>query len=225
MANKTKGAFTLAEVLITLVIIGIVAAMTIPTTIAKYKEKEKHAKVKKAYSTIANAMTRMTAAGGDYVFAIQQNDMDSMKDWFNTYLRPYLSISKVCYNNNNSDVGCWSPGRSKYMNGSDSKIGVGHARIDFILNDGTTVDLDDFYEGEIWNTWGVRADAGMSMVIAFDINGGRGPNVVGEDVFAVIFAKNSGIKPAYIDRTQSEREESCSPTGTGASCILKYLQN
>jgi prepilin-type cleavage/methylation N-terminal domain protein len=37
--SKNKG-FTLAEVLITLGIIGIVAAMTIPTILAKYQEKQ-----------------------------------------------------------------------------------------------------------------------------------------------------------------------------------------
>ena len=220
LANKTKGAFTLAEVLITLVIIGVVAALTIPTAISKYKEKEKQAKVKKAYSTLSNAMTRVKAAGGDYVFTLESNDMNNMKNWFNTYLMPYLSISKVCYDSD----GCWSPERSKYMNGSESYIGKGSYRIDFILNDGTAVDIDDFTSSVIWSTWGVRTDS-ISLVIAFDINGGKGPNVVGEDVFVVIFTNDTGIKPAYIDKTQSERNQSCSPTGNGASCILKYLQN
>ena len=38
--NKKKTAFTLAEVLITLGIIGIVAAMTLPTLIASYNKQE-----------------------------------------------------------------------------------------------------------------------------------------------------------------------------------------
>ena len=222
MTNKTKNAFTLAEVLITLVIIGVVAALTIPTAISKYKEKEKQAKVKKAYSTIANAMTRVKAAGGDYVFTVTGNDINNMKDWFNTYIRPYLSISKVCYDS----AGCWSSERTYSPNGSPAFIGIGYARIDFILNDGTTVTIDDHADDYIWGQYGVRTSSGsISLAIAFDINGGRGPNILGEDVFVVIFANNVGVKPAYIDKTQSEREQDCSPTGTGASCILKYLQN
>ncbi len=43
---KKKG-FTLAEILITLGIIGIVAAMTIPTLISNYKKKEYSTKIKK----------------------------------------------------------------------------------------------------------------------------------------------------------------------------------
>ncbi len=53
--SPRKIAFTLAEVLITLGIIGVVAAMTLPTLIAKYQEKVTVTKVKKAYSVILNA--------------------------------------------------------------------------------------------------------------------------------------------------------------------------
>ena len=45
--NRNNG-FTLAEVLITLGIIGVVVAMTIPTLISKYKHKEYETRFKKA---------------------------------------------------------------------------------------------------------------------------------------------------------------------------------
>ncbi len=51
-----KNAFTLAEVLITLAIVGIVAAMTIPTLITKYKERVLVNKVKEAHSLLMNAV-------------------------------------------------------------------------------------------------------------------------------------------------------------------------
>ena len=47
--SKIKFAFTLAEVLITLGIIGVVAAMTIPTLMQKYYEKQTVAKLKETY--------------------------------------------------------------------------------------------------------------------------------------------------------------------------------
>ena len=49
-------AFTLAEVLITLGIIGVVAALTMPTLITKYQKKATAAKLKNAYSTLQNAV-------------------------------------------------------------------------------------------------------------------------------------------------------------------------
>ncbi len=48
--------FTLAEVLITIGIIGVVAAMTIPTLITKYKRHVAEVKLQKFYSVINNAM-------------------------------------------------------------------------------------------------------------------------------------------------------------------------
>ena len=53
--NKFKFAFTLSEVLITLGIIGIVAAMTLPSLVAKYKEKQRVTQLKKAYSVLNQA--------------------------------------------------------------------------------------------------------------------------------------------------------------------------
>ena len=54
-STPSKAAFTLAEVLITMGIIGVVAAMTLPTLIAKYQEKVTVTKLKKAYSVLNSA--------------------------------------------------------------------------------------------------------------------------------------------------------------------------
>ncbi len=50
-----KKGFTLAEVLITLGIIGVVAALTLPSLVAKYKEKQYVTALKKAVSILDNA--------------------------------------------------------------------------------------------------------------------------------------------------------------------------
>ncbi len=57
-SSPNKNAFTLAEVLITLGIIGVVAAMTMPTLLAKYQEKVTVTRHKKAYSIISQAYLR-----------------------------------------------------------------------------------------------------------------------------------------------------------------------
>lgn len=67
MSKKT--AFTLAEVLITLGIIGVVAAMTLPTLITNYKEKQTVTQLKKAYSTLAQAWQMM------------ENEYGSIDEW------------------------------------------------------------------------------------------------------------------------------------------------
>ena len=52
---KRKFAFTLAEVLITLGIIGVVAAMTMPSIINIYKQKVFNNQFRKVYNTLSNA--------------------------------------------------------------------------------------------------------------------------------------------------------------------------
>ncbi len=59
-----KKAFTLAEVLITLGIIGVVAALTIPSLIQKHREQVAVTKVKKAYSMISQAYLMAIAENG-----------------------------------------------------------------------------------------------------------------------------------------------------------------
>ena len=54
-----KSGFTLAEVLITLGIIGTVAAMTIPTLMSNYQKQVWESKLKKIYSVATNACERM----------------------------------------------------------------------------------------------------------------------------------------------------------------------
>lgn len=50
--TKVKLAFTLAEVLITLGIIGVVAAMTIPTLMSNYRKKQLETQIKANYSLV-----------------------------------------------------------------------------------------------------------------------------------------------------------------------------
>ncbi len=56
-----KGAFTLAEVLLTLAIIGVVAAMTVPSLMTSTEDKKLGAAAKKAYNTLQNAITMKQA--------------------------------------------------------------------------------------------------------------------------------------------------------------------
>lgn len=60
-----KGGFTLAEVLITLAVIGVVAALTLPTLVENHREKATVSKLKKSYSTINQAYVRALYEHGD----------------------------------------------------------------------------------------------------------------------------------------------------------------
>ena len=59
--NVHKNAFTLAEVLITLGIIGVVAALTMPSLMAKHQEAVRKTQFKKAFSLMSNAISKSKA--------------------------------------------------------------------------------------------------------------------------------------------------------------------
>ena len=63
--NRKYIAFTLAEVLITLGIIGVVAAMTLPAVVGKYRRLVAETKLKKFYSVINQSLARSLAEKGD----------------------------------------------------------------------------------------------------------------------------------------------------------------
>ena len=103
-----KQGFTLAEVLITLGIIGVVAALTLPSLIQKNNNKVVETRLKKFYSTMNQAIMMAEVDYGDKKIwyedvAGAEIDKDGnpvpgssqAEKWFNKYLAPYLKIVKT----------------------------------------------------------------------------------------------------------------------------------
>ena len=103
--NIRRAAFTLAEVLITLGIIGVVAAMTMPTLIMQHQKKVFATRVKQTYSIISNALLSSVADNGapnTWYFGDRaetdginiKNDPEAIKRLAKTYFAPYLKVIK-----------------------------------------------------------------------------------------------------------------------------------
>ena len=98
-------AFTLAEVLITLGIIGVVAAMTLPTLIAKHEKQEVVTKLKKVYSVMNQAIQMSETVNGEAKywdgvsttnpFESDKTTYSELKAWYDKYLGPYLKTTKI----------------------------------------------------------------------------------------------------------------------------------
>lgn len=87
-----KKAFTLAEVLITLGIIGVVAALTMPMLIGHFEKTTTATKLKKFYSVMAQATDKAMSENGDW------STWDyslSAKDFFNKYYASNLKVVKT----------------------------------------------------------------------------------------------------------------------------------
>ena len=104
--NNRRAAFTLAEVLITLGIIGIVAAMTIPTLISNYNKRQTVTKLKQTYSILSQALTMAQVKEGDTstwdvggIYGTSTDDpnfssREATEKFVSKYLIPYVKVSK-----------------------------------------------------------------------------------------------------------------------------------
>ncbi len=101
---KSRKGFTLAEVLIALVIIGIIAAITVPVIMQNTKRVEYSSRIKKFYSMLSNAATKAKADGNDWgewaentgsAADLTSGSTDGGKNFAQTYLTPYLIYYKT----------------------------------------------------------------------------------------------------------------------------------
>lgn len=99
--NKERCAFTLAEVLITLGIIGVVAALTLPILIQNYRNNEVETKLKKVYSTMNQAIKLSEIDNGPKEYwppaceIADESSEDYCRNYYKKYILPYLKYSKI----------------------------------------------------------------------------------------------------------------------------------
>lgn len=180
--QKTSRGFTLAEVLLTLGIIGIVAAMTIPTVIKNINDVQFKSAYKKAYSSAVNAFNMVKSQEGEF------NTLNSSTDGANACLNWDLFSSKfkkakVC--NNSDNAMCWSTA------GESSNTGPASSARAFIDNSGAA-----------WSMRGLCSGAGAWSVSWFvvDTNGFTMPNKYGQDrwVFSWVMSNTTYGTPLRI---------------------------
>lgn len=212
-----KKAFTLAEVLITLGVIGIVAAMTIPGLITKLKNHRTEAILKEDFSILQQMMISANQDGA-VNSPTRDNNIDIIKNWFQTYFLPYIKVASVCYD----EAGCWNPNVKtlKGIKHTSHTTGCGLKTISFILNNGSYICMDDYDGGTIYNTFGIKTSAAITYIFYIDTNGDKQPNIIGKDIYLLGFKEETGnMVPAGSDRLEKEILANCSKSGTGYWCL------
>ena len=187
---KKKAAFTLAEVLITLGIIGVVAAMTLPVLITKHQKEVTVNKLKKAVSTFEQALTRAQVDYGDmsgWTFLQAGTDLSSdsasaeLEKFIKNYIMQYLNIAKDCGAKNVNNC-------PKYVVTSLDKTTFVSDLTNyrkFITSDGTLYNIS-FDLNMVENNDGVQVPVTNGhLIVTVDINGFSGPNIYGRDLFVM----------------------------------------
>ena len=170
-----KKGFTLAEVLITLGIIGVVAAMTIPTLITNYNDRVLETQKTKTRSIFANAFKLMMA--NENVTDLALTPMASCGTDSDCYSAEFRKVFKVLADvtdtSNNADT------EYSFTNGN-SEVWSQDKLYTFVLNDGTVVGLE--------NTSGI-ASGNISLVV--DLNGFKSPNIGARDLCRYVVSNNA----------------------------------
>jgi len=226
--GEKNAAFTLAEVLITLAIIGVVAVMTIPTLITSYKEKQTVTQLWKVYSTLSNAFKMAETEYGTidtwglkhtYNGAVDEagnrvNDYSAASVVANRIM-PYLKVAKVCVDGEVCDSRDYYKLSGEFISsGSNSTTYNGGT---FFLQDGTKVSFGWFYDDTV-----PFMDMGITLT---------GQKIVeGKNRF-VLRAYPGKIEPEGLPKTDNHSstghsfDDLCKPTESGRYCTAWVIYN
>ena len=180
--SRKVAAFSLAEVLITLGIIGVVAALTLNVLTTKIQNKQYSVAYRKAYSTLNQALKSMLEDGKFIDIsnpgAVYQADGPIGENF--KILATYFSGATYCFDKNADK--CWN------CNGES-----GHSMVNNNNGRGCKKDRPAFIDASGMSYY---IYSGSEWPLLVDVNGMSGPNKFGRDRYVLYFT-NSNSKSLY----------------------------
>lgn len=180
--------FTLAEVLITLGIIGVIAALTM-SIIHNITNQQYVAGLKRAYNVLSNVIRNSEADNGPaedwtaFTYTGSPNLDETV--FFTTYIQPYLNVLTVCPRGSMDN--CFPLTSYKFLNNGTGTQVYG------------SLYGANFYHGVRTRdgiSYACTSESGSWKEFIVDVNGPKGPNVVGRDLFKfVLFPQPLGLQP------------------------------
>ena len=211
-----KAAFTLAEVLITLGIIGIVAAITIPMLMTKYEKIRNVNQLKKTYSELSQAFKAASEENDLYTIGDNWQDRTAIVK----ALEPYIKILNVYTDNSNGiNAMCYEGDIKSVTKGPQygwfDTVGVStpfsRKTASIKLLNGACVGFDLY---------------GQSRVVFIDINGSQSrPNLFGKDMFMFECTSNNSFIPRGYNLHYSEISSNCKKGGKGGFCAARIIRD
>ena len=167
-----SAAFTLAEVLVTLGIIGVVSAMTVPTLMQNYQRQSYVTQLHKVYNEMSQVFQQMMTDRN--ALNLKETGLLNTTEQATETFKNYLKVVQDCGNNFSP---CFA---SEYHSTTGSSIKTVEANwwsSSFVLADGAAIGLHgliDYSAGNVSYPYGY---------MYVDINGAKGPNITGRDFF------------------------------------------
>jgi len=214
MNTVNQKAFTLAEVLITLAIIGVVAALTIPALVQNYKERANVTKVKKYYSLVNNVIRLAVAENGEVPNWGELTKSEESAQMIGNKLKKYLKVSEDCGTGTCKN---YKVGVVNFLNGRTDPRDMDFSKNNFYklgLIDGTELII--------------RLENDPEFGLYLDTNGNKAPNTLGRDIFNFGGVSSSGdwkgIRTGVDPSDSSRGWIGCNPRfGEGWDCTAWVL--
>ena len=237
MQRSYRQGFTLAEILITLTIIGIVAALTIPTLINNVNEAGYTAGCQDAYSKISNALHEVLAQNNSSMLSFVYgnklrnrfcNVMTCTKTYDDTSLFDNINYSDY----KNSGVSTLTSLDLSTVESNAATFGLNLSTA--VLNNGSYLGFFPYGDcSGMSGSYGV-ANSWICADILVDVNGAQGPNMAGKDLFLFHIVQDSttgslSIVPAGANGdnfvTVTGSNTPCGVGGDGLTCTNQRIYN
>ena len=217
-----SAAFTLAEVLVTLGIIGVVSAMTVPTLMQNYQRQSYVTQLHKTYNEMSQALLRYQTDKN--ALNLREAGMSSQAE-VNNFISSYFKVVNSCLDS--STVTPCFANQSEYKkisgataSGFDNDAnGLG---MSFVLANGTSI-----------RPW--LSNGRNFIVMVVDVNGQKGPNILGRDFFDMCIdvngnidtcLRNGGTFPHTEAQRETEFNDVCiADSASIAGCFGKILND
>lgn len=226
MKKFSEKAFTLAETLLVLGIIGVVAALTLPSLTNDTNNKDKVVKLKKAYSVLEASYGRMT---GNYGILDEWSEIDT--ETISKRMTASMQLSKNC--EMKADDSCFAEGaKIEGIGGITNVKSTDVAKVmtadgysfAFLIEQTDDKDCNlDITGDDSSMPASLKKVCGVVMV---DVTGaGRSKSVQGKDLFEFYITKE-GIYPVGTENDDFFKwEEDCMNTKGGSACTAWAIYN
>ncbi|MDD3150737.1 MAG: prepilin-type N-terminal cleavage/methylation domain-containing protein [Candidatus Gastranaerophilales bacterium] len=223
--------FTLAETLIVIAIIGIIASIAIPTLFGTTSDAELKAAWKKVYSDLAQATQLIAVDNGGTLAGAFPGDGAGSEDLKNAYASK-LNFIKDCSGDaanggsgsGASADGCWHDDGDWFLLRGTSRTGL--TRPALILNNGAFVMFSLYTSNCSSTTSSSGGDYLRCGELKIDVNGFKKPNTCGKDIFYASIISTTLIPlgaRGFYEPSTTCIEGSTATDNTGYGCSALYL--
>ena len=178
--TSKRPAFTLAEILITLGVIGVVAAVTLPSMVTNYKHKTYISGLQKFYSQFPQTMLAIKRQTGCEDMVCMGFSGSINEQWVE-------NLKEKIRNNYKAPVFCYGTTDCEYefffINGNSGGKTFTASEFSFKTVDGFIIKIAPF--------------SGQWASLTVDINGNKRPNTIGRDIHLFRISSTGEVYPYY----------------------------